>query len=166
MENKPLRPNGFKAICEIFGNIDNYFEDGIFQEERWIADKMIIIHLPFSLPYSDNRALMLSKLKVNKIISPVFEALFKDMLLHGYESLLTDCGGAYCYRNKRGNERSYSSHSWGIAVDLNVKENQMGTYGDMPVEIIRLFKDYGFIWGGEWPMPSTDPMHFQYCQGY
>jgi hypothetical protein len=34
----------------------------------------------------------------------------------------------------------------------------------MREEIIGVFKESGFIWGGDWK--RKDPMHFQYCTGY
>jgi hypothetical protein len=52
-----------------------------------------------------------------------------------------------------------SLHSWGIAVDLNVPENQRGTAGQMDPVVVQTFKKWGFAWGGDWHY--TDPMHFE-----
>ena len=52
-----------------------------------------------------------------------------------------------------------SLHSWGIAIDLNVPENQRGTAGHMDPAVVQVFKRWGFAWGGDWHY--TDPMHFE-----
>ncbi len=74
-------------------------------------------------------------------------------------------GGGYSYRPKRGALKP-STHSWGIAFDLNPATNAMGTAGDMDPRLVALLEGYGFLWGGRWAGRSKDPMHFQYCTGY
>ena len=57
-----------------------------------------------------------------------------------------------------------SLHSWGIAVDFDPSSNPMGGKGSklrLPAgqEFVRIFKDAGWLWGGDWAM--RDDMHFQ-----
>jgi hypothetical protein len=52
-----------------------------------------------------------------------------------------------------------SNHSFGLALDLNVPGNQRGTVGEMDREVVKIFKRWGFAWGGDWNY--TDPMHFE-----
>lgn len=81
-------------------------------------------------------------------------------------------GGVYTRRNIAGTQR-LSPHSWGIALDLNPqygaywlwKKNQPGC--DIislrlayPLEIVTIFEEEGFIWGGKWS--HYDLMHFEY----
>lgn len=60
-----------------------------------------------------------------------------------------------------------SLHSWGIAIDINPESNpyQQGNYGppqsDIPIQIVNIFKKYGFAWGGDWP-GERDSMHFEW----
>ena len=35
----------------------------------------------------------------------------------------------------------------------------MGTQGDMHPQVVEIFKEWGFAWGGDWSYP--DPMHFE-----
>jgi hypothetical protein len=53
-------------------------------------------------------------------------------------------------------------HAFGLAVDLNVSTNGLGTRGDMHADIVRIFEKWGFRWGGWWSRP--DPMHFELAQ--
>lgn len=75
------------------------------------------------------------------------------------DSELKTWDGIFCIRKKRGS-RSYSLHSWGIAVDVNAFENGMGSKSKLSSTFVKCFKDAGFDWGGDWKNPS-DPMHFQ-----
>jgi hypothetical protein len=63
-----------------------------------------------------------------------------------------------------------SPHSYGIAIDLNLKFSDYWywrphdgaiTYRNrMPQEIVDIFEKHGFIWGGKWH--HFDTMHFEY----
>ena len=80
--------------------------------------------------------------------------------------------GSYFWREIKGSGK-LSPHSFGIAVDLNVKK---GIYWqwirpgmeamvervrrDYPQSIVDAFEAEGFIWGGKWN--SFDVMHFEY----
>lgn len=71
-----------------------------------------------------------------------------------------DFGGCYAPRFiERNPARGLSLHTWGIAVDLNVTGNQVGTPGTMDPGVIAIFQRWGFVWGGLWSNP--DPMHFE-----
>ena len=60
-----------------------------------------------------------------------------------------------------------SGHAWGIAIDLNTKYADYwlwargGAYkNQMPAEIVEIFEQQGFIWGGKWG--HFDTMHFEF----
>ena len=55
--------------------------------------------------------------------------------------------------------KGLSLHTWVIAIDLNVPENQRGTVGRMDRTVVSIFEKWGFAWGGDWSY--TDPMHFE-----
>lgn len=66
--------------------------------------------------------------------------------------------GVFCIRKKRGS-RSYSLHSWGIAVDINAFENPIGAKPKISHSLVKCFEEAGFEWGGNWKV--SDGMHFQ-----
>jgi hypothetical protein len=71
-----------------------------------------------------------------------------------------DFGGCYVPRFiNRDPTRGVSLHTWGIAVDLNVATNPLGTPGQIDQRIVSTFGRWGFAWGGNWQRP--DPMHFE-----
>ncbi len=71
--------------------------------------------------------------------------------------------GGYNCRSLTGKPNVASIHAYGIALDINPATNQYSSGGksssDMPASFIKLFKDEGWGWGGDWAKPN-DPMHF------
>ena len=63
-----------------------------------------------------------------------------------------------------------SPHGYGIAIDLNLKfsdywfwqqrAGKIAYRNRMPQEIVSIFEEHGFIWGGKWY--HYDTMHFEY----
>lgn len=81
--------------------------------------------------------------------------------------------GTFNWRKVRGADR-LSSHSLGIAIDLNVKYSNFWQWdcrcrdeskeleyrNQIPQLIVDVFEKHGFIWGGKWY--HYDTMHFEY----
>lgn len=81
--------------------------------------------------------------------------------------------GTFYWRKVRGANRQ-SAHSYGIAFDIGVnssdywlwknpgaKETDKIRYANrIPLQIVDIFRKYGFIWGGAWY--HFDTMHFEY----
>jgi hypothetical protein len=69
-------------------------------------------------------------------------------------------GGCYVPRFiDRDPSKPLSMHAFGLAVDLNVQDNPLGSAGNMDPRVVEVFDDWGFEWGGFWDRP--DPMHFE-----
>jgi len=71
-------------------------------------------------------------------------------------------GGCYVARYNRlaGTFGAPSRHAYGMAVDINTTTNAQGAIPQMDCRIVRIFRKWGFAWGGNfWP---TDGMHFEY----
>ncbi|MDX6324918.1 MAG: hypothetical protein QOK15_1272 [Nocardioidaceae bacterium] len=98
----------------------------------------------------------------NKAMLPQLRWALEEVVRRGLSSKIhpSEYGGCYVPRYI-GHNPAYglSLHSWGIAVDLNVAENQRGTAGLMDRTVVAIFKKWGFAWGGDWHY--TDPMHFE-----
>lgn len=98
----------------------------------------------------------------NKAMLPQLRWALEEIVQRGLASKLNpaEYGGCYVPRYI-GHNPAYglSLHSWGIAVDFNVPENQRGTAGNMDPAVVQILKKWGFAWGGDWNY--TDPMHFE-----
>lgn len=115
-----------------------------------------------------------TRLRVHRLVAPAFRAVAARLgpLLRQKPALrefLVGMGGTFAWRPIAGTQRR-SAHSYGIAIDLNVKRshywrwrmNNAGLAWDnsYPQEIVDAFEAEGFIWGGRWY--HYDTMHFEY----
>ena len=92
--------------------------------------------------------------RLSGALGDVVEAGLADEIRPG------DYGGCYVPRFiDRDPTKPLSNHAFGLAVDLNVSTNGLGTRGDMHPDVVRIFQGWGFNWGGLWSRP--DPMHFE-----
>ena len=94
-----------------------------------------------------------------------------DRLPRSFDAYLKPIAGTYACRVIAGTER-LSTHGHGIAIDIALKHahywrwskpDVAGRYrwkNEIPLEIVRIFEEHGFIWGGRWY--HYDTMHFEY----
>lgn len=96
-----------------------------------------------------------------------------------FHKYLENPGGSYYWRKVEG-ESSLSAHSFGIAIDINLRysnywlwdyqkthkpisdlrTHKLSCQNRIPMEIVKVFEDEGFYWGGRWYFYDT--MHFEY----
>jgi LysM repeat protein len=161
----PPAPHGMAAIIATFGDIRAYARDDGTADPKWEQQFMARAALPFSIPLDWDTSKSASGIRCHKLIAPLLQAVFTEIVQRGLQKSVKTYGGGYTWRMKRGQAKP-STHSWGIAIDLNARTNAMGTAGDMDPALVALFEGHGFIWGGRWSGSNKDPMHFQYCSGY
>ena len=93
-----------------------------------------------------------------------------DRLPGEFVKFLKPSGGTYNCRSVAGSHVR-SMHAYGAAIDINPKYADYWRWASntadglvwknqIPVEIIRVFEQHGFIWGGYWY--HFDTMHFEF----
>jgi hypothetical protein len=94
-----------------------------------------------------------------------------DTLPDRYDVFLYPSAGTYNCRAIAGTKR-LSAHGYAVAIDIalkhsdywrNARPGKDGSYAyrnEIPMEIVRIFEQHGFIWGGKWH--HYDTMHFEY----
>ena len=120
-------------------------------DPAWIAANIVTARVPIL------GTIMCHRLLVPQLAAALNEVAQEDLghLIHPGEY-----GGCYVPRFiGRDTHRALSMHAFGLALDLNVKENYQGTRGNMDPRIVEIFERWGFRWGGYWSQP--DPMHFE-----
>jgi hypothetical protein len=145
----PEVPHGLVQLREVFG------------EAGRPACSSGSVFLPAALPLAWGG--QISRFACHELMEGPFEAVFAEIYRRDLWELLEDFGGCYNHRRARGLQK-LSTHSWGIAVDLNVSSNPLGRAPKMDPQIVAIFEDVGFTWGGRWSRP--DGMHFQWATGY
>jgi hypothetical protein len=121
-------------------------------DPRWVRTYIRRETMPIIGPVTGNKG-MLPQLRA---------ALTEVQRTPGLASAIhpSQYGGCYVPRFIANDpSKGLSLHSWGMAVDLNVPENERGTVGQMNRQVVAIFKKWGFAWGGDWNY--TDPMHFE-----
>ena len=129
------------------------------------------ITLPYPMRIAWDTDTKVTKMRCHKDAADAFLAVFNDLLAHyGYERIvelgIDLYGGCFNFRKMRGGT-SWSTHSWGIAIDLDPARNTLketaktarfarAEYKDM----IDIFYKHGFISLGR--EKNFDWMHFQY----
>lgn len=158
-------PRGLHAILQTFGNIFDYIGPDGRPTVKWETDQLGFANLPFPIPLSWDQSKSVTRLYCHRKLIPIFESVFSTIRTSGLSKHVKTYGGCYAFRRKRTN-MALSTHSWGIAIDMNPETNSLGAKGDLHTSIVEVFESAGFIWGGRWAGSGKDPMHFQYCEGY
>ena len=107
------------------------------------------------------------KVECHSAIKAALEGAAQDVAVAGKKNLILTWDGLFVPRHILWDEdRGFSTHSWGIAFDINVNWNgygsrpaPSGSHGSV-AELVSIFANRGFTWGGHWRTP--DGMHFQY----
>ncbi len=100
------------------------------------------------------------RLYCNKDMIKPLSAAFKNLIERKFVKELKTFDGCFNIRKQRGSATAWSLHSWGIAIDVNAFENQLGKKPKLSAGFVQCFTDVGFDWGGNFKS-RKDGMHFQ-----
>jgi hypothetical protein len=165
------RPNGTIKVLDdsqiraVFGDFEYTEARGgrIRIREDWIKNNIEEITVPML------KDIGLKTIQIHRKARGPLERVFERIEAAGLEDLLLTCDGTFVPRHKGWSaSRGLSSHSWGIAIDLNVAWNPYGalpaaagTHGSLR-ELVPFFEAEGFAWGGYFePLSICDGMHFE-----
>jgi hypothetical protein len=160
-----LPPHGRDEICATFGDIFGYIAKDHTLEATWQSDFLARVTLPFPLIISWDHSQSVTAITCHKLLGKTFVGVLDRIQSSGLQNKIISFGGCFSFRSQRTGTK-LSTHSWGIAIDLNPETNRQGTAGEMDPAVIAIFRDVGFKWGGDWQGKTRDPMHFQFCTGY
>lgn len=155
VEEFGLDPDAFALVRPVgsFGDAVGVFryrplEGGrVAPDPEWVASHIVTEQVP-----------ILGELTCNKHMMPQLKAALIEVQESGLADEIRYHVGCYYPRFIAGSTK-LSNHSFGLAIDINSRENQRGTVGEMHRGVVAIFKKWGFAWGGDWNY--TDPMHFE-----
>lgn len=150
-----------RQICDAFGAIE-VDDKGNFIKDECLPNIVPIKWFGYSLR---------CHARIYKALLWIHEDIQKQGL---YLCIDGDDNATGCYHRRlmRGSNR-ISVHSWGIALDCNVKNNPFMVRPPLKYDakkpliftpdhpVVCIFKAYGFEWGGNWSTHRWDGMHFQ-----
>jgi hypothetical protein len=164
-ESPLTAPHGLNEIIATFGDIQTYVASNGQLLARWQVDFLARASLPFPLHLSWDPSRTVTQMTCHRRMTDVFSSVFGSIQERGLQDGITSYGGCFAFRPQRTGSK-LSTHSWGIAIDLNPESNPQGSAGNMDSGVINIFRHAGFEWGGDWQGKTRDPMHFQFCTGY
>jgi D-alanyl-D-alanine carboxypeptidase len=145
----PPKPYGYSQIVGTFGQPcsdnarHNYFEWRAADNGVWYP---VRFHRKLGHPYSTNLD--------NDVKGHIINNHLGNYIRHGIYG--------YNCRYIDGT-RTYSTHAWGIAVDVSSAEEWNGKcHSTVNQHHDQIWRNHGWTWGLAW----CDPMHFQYASGY
>jgi hypothetical protein len=162
-------PNDTRAdLDRFYGPIQ--LDDSGLPTAAWQNANLTTIDPPWKMVASWDPDLELRRLRCHKKVAASLSKVLDAIWAHyGKDQAKIEaarmhlCGGVYNFRRARGLAR-LSTHSWGVAIDLDPANNPLGrkwkkNAGMMPEPVIAAFKAEGWTWGGDWS--RGDAMHFQ-----
>lgn len=158
-------PRGYEQIVQSFGDLRDYIAVDGHILMQWEIDTLGLVHLPFPMPLAWDKKISVSMIRCHKKLMPIFTSVFKEIYDEGLKDYIESFGGCYQFRSQRAGKK-FSTHCWGIAIDLNPDTNKQGTIGRIDPSLVEIFTKHGFFWGGHWQGKRKDPMHFQYAFDY
>lgn len=91
-------------------------------------------------------------------------AAFEELQQRGLHKEIKTFDGAFDIRHVRGSNTALSVHAWGAAIDMNAKDNQIGTSGTWSCSFLEIMLLNGVFCGQNW-VGRKDPMHFAMVNG-
>jgi hypothetical protein len=156
-------PVGLAGIIERYGDIREYIKDDGTLSPDWERTQLAYVYPKFEMVLAWDTSVKLRRIRCHVGVHGLLQHVLDRIHERGLGAKIRHFGGAFNFRSQRGSEK-LSTHSWGIAIDLEPLENQLGTAGAMHRGIIEEFEKHGFVWGGVFHRP--DPMHFQHAKAY
>lgn len=124
----------------------------IVEDPRWVSQSIRTARVPLLGPVTCHRA-----------IFPQLRAALGELRAEGLGYLVDRSQFAGCYNPRfidRVSGGRLSHHAWGIAVDLNLRDNPFGMRPHQDRRLVQKLEEWGFTWGGRWLVP--DGMHFEW----
>lgn len=146
-------PNGLDEIIDVFGSLDT---------PNFEAKYIEAFTLPYPLFYEGTKV---TRARCHYLIVENFQQAFEKIKNAGLQEQVKNYSGIFNNRPIRGESKHPSTHSWGIAIDLEADKYPLGSTQRFPDNIVKVFEDAGFFYGGNF-VSRKDPMHFQLCKGY
>lgn len=171
-----LRKKGTKEALATEKQVDDSFVCFLLDAQTRAATERKITKTTFLGKRCNVHALIVPLLQ--KINDEILGASKNSREISDFLQSIYECGG-YNWRTIDGTNGRRSNHSYGVAVDITIKNNNKTTYWEWervwnsnwmtvpqsrlwtpPRAVIEIFEKYNFVWGGTWD--EYDTMHFEW----
>jgi D-alanyl-D-alanine carboxypeptidase-like protein len=163
-------PHGFDGIVKAYGDPRDFLgSDGWMgpEETRAWEQRLELVRVPFPEPLQlswGHPGQTVALMRCHPEAADSFKTVFATLKAEGLWRDLKTYGGCFVPRMQRGSGDKWSTHTWGVAMDVDVSNNKLGDEPRISLAVVQIFEANGFTWGGRWRRP--DGQHFQLCTGY
>jgi D-alanyl-D-alanine carboxypeptidase len=108
---------------------------------------------------------LLGSFTCNRKLFPQLRGAMSEIRAKGLSHLIDPTQFAGCFNPRlipSAHSTQLSHHAWGIAVDINSRDNPFGARPDQDPRIVKIMRRWGLTWGGAWLVP--DGMHFEWVR--
>ena len=131
---------------------------------------LVTIQLPYPMRLAWDTDTKVHKMRCHKLVADKFLSVFNEIhRVYGYEKIvelgIDLFGGCFNFRKMRGGN-DWSTHSWGVAIDLHPSKNQLKTPWSKALfskpeykPMLDVFYKHGFFSLGK--EKGYDAMHFE-----
>jgi D-alanyl-D-alanine carboxypeptidase-like protein len=107
------------------------------------------------------RVPVLGEVVCNRGLFPQLREAMHTIEDRGLAHLISNFGGCFGPRFiGLDPDGRISHHAWGVAFDINVRDNPYGAEPNLDPDVVAAIEQWGFTWGGRWIIP--DGMHFEW----
>ena len=157
-------------VYNLFGDPRQHMRSDGTVLPSWESEILVPVELPRSLPLSWDRTTRVNRFMAHRRVAPALTTAFASLFAaDGVWETINDFGGCYNFRPVRG-KKALSRHAWGIAIDLDVRDNPfMGLVPRVHVRTRQIMAAHGFawggakVWGGDFPWSRRDAMHWEWA---
>jgi len=104
---------------------------------------------------------LLGAVTCHRKLIPMIRGALEEIIAAGLRSEIQVYSGCWSSRTvSRSPTAPPSFHAYGAAIDINAPTNPYGSKPTMNREVVRIFEDWGFNWGGDFLIP--DGHHFEF----
>jgi hypothetical protein len=129
----------------------------VLVEARWTRGSIIPLPNTWGIVNCEGK---IANIECHRLVAAKIAAAFNDLAGQGLIGLVKTFDGCFVPRHICWNpKRRLSSHTWGVALDVNARWCPYGSEASQPAKLLSAFRAHGFVWGGEFSTP--DPMHFE-----
>lgn len=136
----------------------------IIPDADWSRSNIVVVTAPWPLPVAGGRTAR--TVRCHRLVAESLTKALIELQEMELEHLIKTFDGCYVPRHVmwRG-DKPLSTHSWGIALDLNAAWFPYGRRVTQDARLVRCFARHGFACGqpggGLW-QTTLDAMHFEY----
>jgi hypothetical protein len=107
------------------------------------------------------RVPLLGTVTCHRLLIPMVRGALRAVIRAGLASEIKVYSGCWAARTvARSSTAPPSAHAYGAAIDINAPYSPYGAPPNMNPEVVRIFEEWGFNWGGDFLIP--DGHHFEF----